>query len=222
MNRQQVAIIDYGSGNLRSAEKAFQKVIEDHDLNVDVVVTSDVADVQKASHIVLPGQGAFGDCMNGLQAVPDMIETLAQEVLQAKKPFLGICVGMQLLADVGLEHGEHKGLGWISGKVVPMSPKDANLKIPHMGWNTVSVEKPHFMTENQEKSAQSDPHFYFVHSFMFESNNTDHVLATTQYGNVQIPAIIGNKNIIGIQCHPEKSQEAGLQFLHDFLHWNPA
>jgi len=225
MKNKQVVIIDYGSGNLRSAEKAFQKVIADHDLPFDVIVSADTKAVKEASHIVLPGQGAFGDCMSGLQAVPDMIKTLAQEVLEKKEPFLGICVGMQLLADRGLEHGDHKGLGWISGEIVPIQPKNPDLKIPHMGWNVVSVKKPHFMVENQQELNESDPnsspHFYFVHSFMFESKDRDVVLGYAEYGDIVIPAIIAKDNIVGIQCHPEKSQAAGLQFLYDFLLWNP-
>lgn len=212
-----VAIIDYGSGNLRSVEKAFQKVIVDHGLRFDVVVTADTKIVQFASHIVLPGQGAFADCMAGLKVVPKMIETLESQILEHKKPFLGICVGMQLLMEKGLEHGEHAGLGWITGQVVPITPVDKSLKIPHMGWNVIKFQKSHSVIKSQKTA----PHFYFVHSFMVESKDENVLLGVAQYGDVTIPAIITKDNIAGIQCHPEKSQEAGLQFLYDFLHWHP-
>lgn len=208
MRNSLVAIIDYGSGNVRSVEKAFQKVITDHDLPFEVTVTADVEQVKNASHIVLPGQGAFADCMRGLCAVPDMVAMLEREVLEAKKPFLGICVGMQLLMERGFEHGEHEGLGWIAGQVVPIRPSDPALKIPHMGWNVVNYPK------NPQKKPE---HFYFVHSFMVNCKEENVVQGYAIYGDVQIPAIIEKENIMGIQCHPEKSQEAGLQFLHDFL-----
>ncbi len=214
-----IVIIDYGSGNLRSAAKAFEHVIAEHKLNFEVLVSSDPEDVRRASHIVLPGQGAFGDCMNGLQAVTGMIEALEQAVLEDKTPFLGICVGMQLLASRGLEYGEHQGLGWIAGEVVPIEPEDKTLKIPHMGWNDITFQEnlKHPVLKNQKRSA----HFYFVHSFMFNCKDKAHVLAQAYYGE-NVTAIVGHANIIGVQFHPEKSQEAGLQLLHDFLLWNPS
>lgn len=215
MEKKQIVIIDYGSGNLRSVEKAFEKVIADHNLSFEVLVTADSTALQGASHIVLPGQGAFADCMAGLRAVSGMIEALENQVLTCKKPFLGICVGMQLLMEQGLEHGTHNGLGWLKGRVIPITPQDKALKIPHMGWNVVACDQPHFMIKNQE----SDPHFYFVHSFMVELKEEHIVHGYAQYGDVSIPAIIAKNNIVGIQCHPEKSQEAGLQFLYDFLHY---
>lgn len=217
MEKKKIAIIDYGSGNVRSVEKAFQRVIADHALPCDVMVTSNISIVEAASHIVLPGQGAFKDCMDGLRAVPDMVKTLERQVLERKKPFLGICVGMQLLMERGLEHGRHQGLGWMSGQVIPVQPIDKSLKIPHMGWNVVNSNTSHSMTKNQK----NEPHFYFVHSFMVESKEEESVIGYAQYGDVSIPAIIAKNNIVGIQCHPEKSQEAGLQFLYDFLLWNP-
>jgi len=213
-----VAIIDYGSGNLRSAAKAFEHVIEVHNLNFEVIVTSKAEDLLKASHIVLPGQGAFGDCMDGLKAVEGMIEALEENVRQQKKPFLGICVGMQLLATRGLEYGEHQGLDWISGDVIAIEPDNKSLKIPHMGWNTVKYNQgTDFGALNSQKE---DAHFYFVHSFMFNCKNSKHILGQTNYGG-NVTAIVGHANIIGTQFHPEKSQEAGLQLLHDFLLWNP-
>lgn len=213
-----VAIIDYGSGNLRSAAKAFERVIAENNLEFDVLVTNKATDVLAASHIVLPGQGAFGDCMSGLSAVEGMIAALEEAVIKQKKPFLGICVGMQLLATKGFEYGEHDGLGWIEGNVVPIKndPKKP-LKIPHMGWNDVHFcpESGHVLTK---KFSETPRHFYFVHSFMFESKNKEHVLAKTRYGG-DIAAVVGRDNIIGVQFHPEKSQAAGLEMLRDFLLW---
>lgn len=217
-----VTIIDYGSGNLRSAAKAFAHVIEQNNLNFEVRVSAKAEDVAAASHIVLPGQGAFGDCMAGLAAVPDMIEALEQAVLKDKKPFLGICVGMQLLASVGQEYGTHKGLGWIEGQVVPIEPNDESLKVPHMGWNICEFSTgamgahTHPILTNIKESA---PHYYFVHSFMFESKDEKNILGSAQYGG-DVTAIVGKDNIIGTQFHPEKSQEAGLQLLHNFLLWD--
>ena len=218
MTKQQVVIIDYGSGNIRSAAKAFEHVITTHQLDFEVLVTNKASDLDRSSHIVLPGQGAFGDCMQGLQAVEGMIEALEYNVLTQKKPFLGICVGMQLLADKGLEYGEHEGLGWISGEVMPLQLADSKLKIPHMGWNVCEFNNGavHPVLKNLKKT---DPHFYFVHSFMFKCNDKDHVLGTASYGG-EVTAIVGAANILGVQFHPEKSQEAGLMLLHDFLLWD--
>lgn len=212
-----LAIIDYGSGNLRSAAKAFEHVIEQNKLNIEVLVTNKASDLARASHIVLPGQGAFGDCMAGLQAVEGMIEALERAVLVDKKPFLGICVGMQLLVTRGLEYGTHDGLNWIEGDVVPMKPDDPTLKIPHMGWNNAifSQDADHPVLARQKKH---QPHFYFVHSFMVQCKDSNHVLGIANYGG-DVTAIIGRDNILGVQFHPEKSQEAGLQLLHDFLLW---
>lgn len=214
-----VAVIDYGSGNLRSAAKAFEHVIVENKLNFEVIVTNDPEDLIRASHIVLPGQGAFGDCMSGLKAVNGMIAALEKSVLEDKKSFLGICVGMQLLATRGLEYGEHQGLGWIPGDVVSIEPNDTSLKIPHMGWNEVEFDQDssHPVLKNQKIEGA---HFYFVHSFMFNCKDKEHILGQAEYGG-NVTAIVGNANIIGVQFHPEKSQEAGLQLLHDFLLWNP-
>jgi glutamine amidotransferase len=221
---QTIAIIDYGSGNLRSAAKAFEHVIVTENLPMRVIVTDVAADVAGADRIVLPGQGAFADCMNGLTNVPGMIGALEDAVLEQGRPFFGICVGMQLLATRGLEHGTHQGLGWIEGDVVKMTPSDASLKIPHMGWNTVTCTEAgssHPVLRSITESADAEgPHFYFVHSFMVESKNTDMMLATGDYGG-PVNAIIGRDNIIGTQFHPEKSQEAGLALIRDFLKWKP-
>lgn len=208
---QRIVIIDYGSGNLRSAAKAFEAVAED----VPVIVSADAKDLDRASHIVLPGQGAFGDCMAGLNALPGMREALEENVRRKGKPFFGICVGMQLLADRGLEHGDHKGLGWIGGEVVRMTPADPALKIPHMGWNTLScVSHPLFA------GLEENAHVYFVHSYHFAAQTPSHILAQTEYGG-PVVAAVGRDNIVGVQFHPEKSQESGLQIIKNFVRWNP-
>ncbi len=206
-------IIDYGSGNLRSVAKALERVAEGR---VTVVVSSKPEDIRAASHVILPGVGAFGDCRKGLNAISGLEEALEEAVLRQRKPFLGICVGMQLLADKGLEHGEHRGLGWIAGEVVPLLPADPSLKIPHMGWNTIHITQPHPVLHGIE----SDMHAYFVHSYHYRPANDKTVLATVDYGE-NITAIIGQDNIIATQFHPEKSQETGLRLLYNFLQWNP-
>ena len=210
-----VALIDYGSGNLRSAEKALARVAAEAKTGHEIVVTADPAQVDSAERIVLPGVGAFADCMRGVSSIPDMIDVLEDKVLKRRTPFLGICVGMQLLAEVGREHGDHKGFGWISGDVVRISPRDANLKIPHMGWNALSLNATHPML-----SGMSSADVYFVHSYCIRPSNRAHVLATTDYGG-EIAAIVGRDNIIGTQFHPEKSQATGLAFLERFLTWRP-
>lgn len=221
---QTIAIIDYGSGNLRSAAKAFEHVVTDDGLSARVIITNKADDVAAADRIVLPGQGAFGDCIGGLKAVPGMVEALEQAVIKKGRPFFGICVGMQLLATRGLEHGTHDGLGWIPGDVVKMAPANDSFKIPHMGWNNVRCTKTGeshpVLRSITENSAAGGPHFYFVHSFMVESKNTDMILAAADYGG-PVNAIIGRDNIIGTQFHPEKSQESGLALIRGFLHWKP-
>lgn len=217
MPKESVIIIDYGSGNLRSAAKAFERAINDEKLDFTITVSADPESLNKAARIVLPGQGAFGDCMNGLSSIPGMIEALNDNVLKKAKPFFGICVGMQLMADKGLEHGEYTGLGWIPGEVVKMTPSDKFLKIPHMGWNEVTVLKQdHFVL----RSVKSQEHFYFVHSFMVKCKEGNHTLAATDYGG-PITAIIGRDNMIGTQFHPEKSQQAGQTIIKGFLNWKP-
>lgn len=221
MTQEIVAIIDYGSGNLRSAAKAFEHIVAQQNMDVSVQITSDPKDIAKADRIVLPGQGAFGDCMNGLKALDGMIEALEEAVLIEKKPFLGICVGMQLLASAGLEHGTHKGLGWIEGQVVPIEPQDKSLKIPHMGWNTVEyTDQAADIASFFNTKENNRPYFYFVHSFMFKSKDKANILGQTTYGE-NITAIVGKANILGVQFHPEKSQEDGLELLAGFLRWTP-
>jgi imidazole glycerol-phosphate synthase subunit HisH len=208
-----VALIDYGSGNLRSAEKALARAAEG---GCEIVVTADPAIVAKAERIVLPGVGAFGDCMAGVEAIPGMIEALCDAVLKRGVPFLGICVGMQLLADVGREFGDHKGLGWIGGEVVRIAPSDAALKIPHMGWNELNIARTHPLLDGIASGA----HAYFVHSYEFRARDTKDVIATTDYGGA-ITAMIARGNIAGTQFHPEKSQAVGLKLLANFLKWQP-
>ena len=197
-------IIDYGSGNLRSVAKAFE-----HVSSGSVKVTSNANDLASATHIVLPGVGAFGDCITGLSTIPGMIDALSAEVLEKKKPFLGICVGMQMLAEFGHEYGKHKGLGWIKGEVKRIETAQ-ELPIPHMGWNELEFKRPLKLTEGMGKDV------YFVHSYCFNAANQTDVIATTNYGT-EITAIIARDNIMGVQFHPEKSQNAGLVLLRNFL-----
>jgi len=200
-----LAIIDYGSGNLRSCAKAFEHVLG-HKVNV----TSRPEDLHSATHIVLPGVGAFGDCASGLRKIPGMVAALEKEVLHNKKPFLGICVGMQLLADTGHEYGEHKGLGWIKGEVRKITPADKTLPIPHMGWNGLEVTQKSPLLKNLSADV------YFTHSYQFIAADNDNLLAVTDYGG-KVTAAIGKNNIMGVQFHPEKSQNAGLELIKNFL-----
>jgi len=209
-----VAIIDYGSGNLRSAAKAFERAAREANLNIPIMVTADPEAVRAAERVVLPGVGAFGDCKQGLAALPGMIDALEEAALKTAKPFLGICIGMQLMADTGREHGNHKGFGWIPGEVAPIKPNDTSLKIPHMGWNDLAFTNQHVMFENITPGT----HAYFVHSFGFVCKNESHVIATVDYGGA-ITAAISRDNLIATQFHPEKSQAMGLQFITNFLRW---
>lgn len=217
MTAASLVIVDYGSGNLRSAAKAFERAAREAELAIKITVTSDPDAVSRADRIVLPGVGAFADCMRGLAGVDGMIDALGQAVLKDDKPFLGICVGMQLLARVGREHGDHAGLGWIPGEVVAIEPTNSTLKIPHMGWNTLFVEANDHPLLN---GLENGNHVYFVHSYHFRAENPEHVLAHTDYGG-KVTAMIGRDNIVGTQFHPEKSQKAGLRFIRNFLTWRP-
>jgi glutamine amidotransferase len=211
-----VALIDYGSGNLRSAEKALARAAREGGLPHEIIVTADPETVGVAERIVLPGVGAFADCMSGLSRLNGMIAALNEAVIARARPFLGICVGMQLMADVGREFGDHPGLGWIEGEVVRLTPSDPTLKIPHMGWNELKIAGPHPLLADCAPGA----HAYFVHSFEFRAKNPAHVLATTDYGGA-ITAMIGRDNLAGTQFHPEKSQAVGLALLRNFLNWKP-
>lgn len=214
---QTVAIIDYGSGNLRSAAKAFERAaVGGH----RVLVTADPAQVRAADRVVLPGVGAFADCMAGLSAVPGMRDALEETVRRNGRPFFGICVGMQLMATTGREFGEHPGLGWIGGAIVALEP-EAGRKVPHMGWNELeptSRGRDHPVLAGL--TAAAAPHAYFVHSYRFETETTDDVLATVGYGG-PVAAVIGRDNMVGSQFHPEKSQSTGLGMIANFLEWTP-
>jgi glutamine amidotransferase len=207
------ALIDYGSGNLASAAKALARAANGKS---DIVTTADPQVVLDAERIVLPGVGAFADCMRGLNAVPGMVEALREKVLKEGAPFLGICVGMQLLATVGVEFGRHAGLGWIAGEVVKITPDDPALKIPHMGWNEIRKVQSHPLLEGIPDKA----HAYFVHSFQLKPVLPDDLIATTDYGG-PLTAMVGNENIAGTQFHPEKSQATGIKLLENFLSWRP-
>ena len=211
-----VVIIDYGSGNLRSAEKSFERAVREAGLGFDIKVSNRPEDVLAAERVVLPGVGAFGDCAKGLRAIDGMVEALEDSVLKQAKPFLGICVGMQLMASVGREHGDHDGLGWIDGEVVAIKPDDASLKIPHMGWNEL-----HFDDDSHPVlDGMPAVDVYFVHSYQFLPKDMSHQLATVTYGG-PVTAVVGRDNMVGTQFHPEKSQAAGLHVITNFLKWKP-
>ena len=214
-----VAIVDYGSGNLHSARKAFERAAREAGLAREVVVTSDPEVVARCEHIVLPGVGAFADCRRGLDAVPGMVAALEETVRKRGRPFLGICVGMQLMASRGLEHEIVAGLDWIPGDVAPIRPADPRLKIPHMGWNTLDVARPHPVLAGI-KTGTDGLHAYFVHSFQIYPRETADIVATADYAG-PITAIVARDNIIGTQFHPEKSKTLGLALIANFLKWRP-
>ena len=207
-------LIDYGSGNIASAAKALARAAGE--TNHEITVTADPDRVRQADRIVLPGVGAFADCMRGLRAVPGLVDALNESVIQKGKPFLGICVGMQLMARDGREFGVHKGLGWIDGEVVPMTPSDPALKIPHMGWNEIVTVQDHPVFAGIGKGS----HAYFVHSFELKPDTRGNLLAITDYGG-PVTAAVGRGNMVGTQFHPEKSQAVGLRLLSNFLAWAP-
>ncbi len=214
-----VASIDYGSGNLHSALKAFERAANDVNFRGSIGITHNPSDILSADRIVLPGVGAFADCRRGLDSVPDLTATLKECVKIKKRPFMGICVGMQLLATRGLEHEITSGLGWIDGDVVEIQPTDPTLKIPHMGWNTLSPQRDHALLKDIS-TGDDGYHAYFVHSYHFQATAPEAIIATSEYGGT-ISAIVGQDNIVGTQFHPEKSQRLGLAFIGNFLRWNP-
>jgi imidazole glycerol-phosphate synthase subunit HisH len=214
-----LVIVNYGSGNLRSVAKAFERAGLDSGWDGQVSVSDDPAQIAGADYIVLPGVGAFGDCARGLAAIPGMHTALGHAVREKQRPFLGICVGMQLLADKGLEHGVQKGFGWISGEVRILTPSDASLKIPHMGWNTLSLT-PAGRAHPALRGLADGGDCYFLHSYHFAASRAQDILAETEYGG-RLTAAIGRDNILGVQFHPEKSQTNGLRLLADFLRWKP-
>ena len=212
-----VVVVDYGSGNLRSVAKALSLAVLDINQEYEVVVSADPDILRYSDYIVLPGVGAFGDCFGGLSKTNGMMESLNDAVMARGVPFLGICVGMQLMAERSIEHGEFPGLGWISGEVVPINPTKNSQKVPHMGWNELmQVTADHPVLS----SLTNGDHAYFVHSFAMRCANNNDVLAATEYGG-QITAIVGRDNLIGTQFHPEKSQAIGISLLRNFLQWRP-
>ena len=219
-----IVVIDYGSGNLRSAAKALERAAAElgasSGASPEVVVTGDASALKDADHVVLPGVGAFGDCMAGLRALPGMGDALEDAVIRRARPFLGICVGMQLMATRGIEHGAFDGLGWLDGEVSPLTPSDDSLKIPHMGWNELVIGESgvrHPVLDGIE----GGQHAYFVHSYAFlPAREGEDILATVDYGG-PVAAVVGRDNMIGTQFHPEKSQETGLRLLGNFLRWRP-
>ena len=214
-----VAIVDYGSGNLRSAEKAFERAAREAGLDIAIAVTADPAVVARAERVVLPGVGAFADCRAGLDAVPGMVEALREAVEVRGTPFLGICVGMQLMAERGLEYVTAEGLGWIPGDVVRIEPSDPALKVPHMGWNTLAPVRDHPVFDGIE-TGPAGLHAYFVHSYHLAATDTATVVATTDYGG-PVTAVVARDNLVGTQFHPEKSQHLGLALISNFLKWRP-
>jgi glutamine amidotransferase len=214
-----VAIVDYGSGNLHSAAKAFERAARDAGMGEPVVVTQDPAKVAAADRVVLPGVGAFADCRRGLDAVDGMVDALTEAVRHKGRPFFGICVGMQLLAERGREYEVTEGLGWIEGEVDRITPSDPNLKIPHMGWNTLNVARPHPLLEGLAFGPQGR-HAYFVHSYQLRPARRDDLVADADYGGA-VTAIVARDNMVGTQFHPEKSQKLGLALITNFLKWRP-
>ena len=203
----QITIVDYGSGNVLSAQKSFIKVTNDNKIDAKVLISKNLNDIKNSTHIVLPGQGAFSTCMSGLKNTPGLVEELYDFAIIKQKPFLGICVGMQMLAIDSEENGLHQGLGWIKGniKILP----DNKLKMPHMGWNIVSPI-------NNNKLINTPKDYYFVHSYYFECQNKENIMAESQYG-INFASIVGKENIYGVQFHPEKSSSQGLNLIKNFI-----
>ena len=209
-------IVDYNSGNIHSAEKSFQRMAGEVD-GGPVVVSSDPEIIRKADRIVLPGVGAFADCRQGLASYDGLFEANEERVLQGGVPFLGICVGMQLMATVGREHGlDTKGFNWIAGEVVEMHPDDPDLKVPHMGWNELEILVEHPLFDG----ISTGDHAYFVHSYHLDPTDPSHLMATVDYGG-PVTAMVARDNMVGTQFHPEKSQKTGLRLIANFLHWKP-
>ena len=206
--KKNITIINYGSGNILSAKQSFARVIKKENIDADVCISGNPEKIKNSTHIVLPGQGAFETCINGLKEIPGMIEELNNFVVVKKKPFFGICVGMQLLANNSLENGDHKGLGWIRGTIEKLPQK--SLKMPHMGWNSIKV-----LNKNLEINPK-ETDYYFVHSYYFNCKNKENILAETNYG-INFPSIVNKENIYGLQFHPEKSSDQGLDIIKNFI-----
>ena len=214
-----VAIIDYGSGNLHSAAKAFERASREAGLQEAITLTSDPEAVRQANRIVLPGVGAFADCRRGLDGVPGLVEAMTEVVRERGRPFLGICVGMQLMSTRGLEHETTPGLDWIPGEVKPVEPNDPALKIPHMGWNNLDLRRPHALLQGIP-TGPAGLHAYFVHSYALQPADPADVVAVSAYGG-PVTAVVAKDNMAGTQFHPEKSQTLGLALIANFLMWRP-
>jgi glutamine amidotransferase len=214
-----VAIIDYGSGNLRSAQKAFERAARDAGLSARIDLVQRPDNLRRADAVVLPGVGAFRDCRDGLVALAGMRQALAEAVMAKARPFLGICVGMQLMATRGLEHGETQGFAWIEGDVDLIRPADPALPVPHMGWNTLDVVNDHPLLAGVKTGADGE-HAYFVHSYHLAPRHGDDVVAVSDYGG-PVTAMVARANMAGVQFHPEKSQSLGLRLIANFLAWRP-
>jgi glutamine amidotransferase len=214
-----VAIIDYGSGNLRSATKAFERAARESGINATIDLTDDASRVRTADRIVLPGVGAYADCRRGLHAVEGMVEAIHEVAVEKARPFLGICVGMQLMSSRGLEKTISTGFDWIKGDVREMVPSDPALKIPQIGWNTIRLTRPHPLFDGIQTGPQG-LHAYFVHSYFLDAEIENDVVAVTDYGGT-VTAAVANDNMAGTQFHPEKSQALGLALIANFLRWNP-
>ena len=208
--KKKITIVDYGLGNIVSAQQSFLRAIREKKLDAEVVISSSPKDVLDSSHVVLPGQGAFKSCIDGLKKILVMVEALEVSIIKNQKPFLGTCVGMQLLAERSFENGTHEGLGWIGGSVKKINAN--NLKLPHMGWNNVKIInntlKMKFPLENKD--------FYFVHSYFFECADKKNIIGLTNY-NLNFPSIVGKENIYGVQFHPEKSSDQGIELIKNFI-----
>ena len=206
--KKNITIIDYGSGNILSAKQSFARAIKTENIDADVCISGNPEVIKSSTHIVLPGQGAFETCINGLKQIPGMIDELNNFVVVKKKPFFGICVGMQLLANNSLENGDHRGLGWIDGTIEKLP--NENLKMPHMGWNSIRVLNKNLKINPKETD------YYFVHSYYFNCKNKDNIMAETNYG-INFPSIVNKENIYGLQFHPEKSSDQGLDIIKSFI-----
>lgn len=214
-----VAVIDYGSGNLRSALKAFECAAFNHGIKADIFLTDDAQKVRSADRVVLPGVGAYADCRAGLDRLAGMVEAIDEVVVKAARPFFGICVGMQLMAERGLEKAVTEGLGWIKGDVKLMQPSDPALKIPQIGWNTITLTRPHPLFDSIP-TGENGLHAYFVHSYALDCKKPEECLAVTDYGGAVTAAVV-HENRFGTQFHPEKSQRLGLKLIANFLEWKP-
>ena len=206
---KKIIVVDYGLGNIRSSEQSLKRIVEENNQSAEVYIINKAEDINSATHIILPGQGAFASCMRGLKNIPGMVSELSESVLIQKKPFLGICVGMQLLGNISYENGKHSGLGWINGQIKKIPQK--NLKLPHMGWNEVIIKKDNDLVEKNQIH-----NYYFVHSYFFECQSEENEVAVTDYG-FNFSSIISKENIFGVQFHPEKSSLYGLKLLNNFI-----